>query len=227
MIGDFFTMEERKIDPEVDWEVQEQWNDVYSPSSDTFLLCDGTRLLADRIPDDCVFLEVGSGSGYATAFARRFLESIGKFSVHFTTDMNPRCCQRTRELCSSNGVLVFPVSDVFATSLRGPIDVIMFNPPYVETPTDELDLAKRNRDIAASWAGGEDGAEVVHDFIHFINTNRSKLSPNFLVILLISLTNRPVKLKRICAKAELDFEVILEKNCQGEALKIAVLTPKK
>lgn len=214
-----------QIDPIVDWGDTEQWEKVYAPSSDTFFLCDGIKQLSDRIPNNSLILEVGSGSGYVTAYASRFLKSVGKSSIHFTTDININCCFKTLDLCTKNNVSVNPVCDNFASSLRGPFDVVIFNPPYVETPTEELQKAKKNHDISASWAGGIDGAEVIYDFLKFWISNPSKLTQNFLIILLITQVNRPVKLKKFCKRNHLDYQTILDKNCQGESLKIVAISP--
>ena len=53
-------------------------------------------------------------------------------------------------------------------SLAGPlrarlahaVDILLFNPPYVPTETDEADTAQQDADIAGAWAGGQDGMEV-------------------------------------------------------------------
>ena len=125
------------VEPEVDWGDKSCWENVYEPSSDTFFLCDGIAALQDRIKNCSVILEVGSGSGYATAYTSRLLRSVGKISFHFATDINRACCTQTRDLCERNGVIVGPFCDCFAAHFRGPIDVIIFNPPYVDTPDDE------------------------------------------------------------------------------------------
>jgi release factor glutamine methyltransferase len=214
-----------KLDPEIDWQDPDQWEYVYSPSSDTFFLCDGLVALSDRIPDPCTFLEVGSGSGYVTAFAARLCARLNKTSIHITTDINMRCCAKTRDVCAANKVRVFPICDSFAHSFRGPIDIIVFNPPYVETPDSELIDAQKERGISASWAGGEDGAEVIYDFLEFLVKNPGKMSENYLVILLISQVNCPGNIKKWCKKHCLAFEIILDRNCQGESLKIVALSP--
>ena len=216
-----------KIDPEVDWANTKQWETVYAPSSDTFFLCDGVKALADRIKDGSIILEVGSGSGYVTAYTSRFMKSIGKHSLHFTTDINMDCCRKTAEICQNNDVIVAPMCDIFATSFKGKIDVIMFNPPYVETPNDELEDAQKERGIAASYAGGEDGAVVIYDFLNFILNNRDKFADDFLVILLILQVNRPLKLRRFCKRNGLNCETILDRNCQEEHLKILAISPEQ
>lgn len=214
-----------EINPIIDWSNSSQWEKVYSPSTDTFLLCDGLKALSGDIPDFSQILEVGSGSGYVTAYCSRLLRSLGKHSVHFATDLNFECCRVTSRTCTSNGVTALPLCDNFFSCVRGEIDVVIFNPPYVETPDDELAAAVREHGIEASWAGGEDGAVVIYDFLRFIILNSDKLSRRFMVILLISRVNRPAKLKRFCNRNGLDFRIVLEKNCQGESLKIVLITP--
>ena len=59
------------------------------------------------------------------------------------------------------------------TRLAGAVDVLLFNPPYVQTPSDEVILACSNvvrlqvrqvggTGLSASWAGGINGREVVN-----------------------------------------------------------------
>jgi len=45
--------------------------------------------------------------------------------------------------------------------VTGKIDVLMFNPPYVVTPPDEVG----STGIEASWAGGKNGREVINELI--------------------------------------------------------------
>lgn len=209
----------------VDFEDSKQWENVYAPSSDTFFLCDGIKTIADKIPKGAIILEVGSGSGYVTAYTAMLLKKQGKASIHFTTDINIECCKKTYEICTKNGVCISTLRDSFGTSIRGPIDVMIFNPPYVETTNEELYKAIGEHGIAASWAGGDDGAIVIYDILKWIINNPSKFSPNFMFILLISQVNRPVKLKRFCKRNNLTFDMILERNCQGESLKIVTISP--
>lgn len=44
--------------------------------------------------------------------------------------------------------------------LHHAVDILLFNPPYVPTETEESSCAQNSADIAGSWAGGTGGMEV-------------------------------------------------------------------
>ena len=50
----------------------------------------------------------------------------------------------------------------FKKRLLQNIDVLLFNPPYVPTGSEEADEAQANRNIYGSWAGGNYGMEVTN-----------------------------------------------------------------
>lgn len=59
------------------------------------------------------------------------------------------------------------------------MDVVVWNPPYVVTPSEELEQAVRCRrgegGIALAWAGGVDGVEVINEFFESRTLNVSTL----------------------------------------------------
>ena len=59
-------------------------------------------------------------------------------------DINPRAAEIATETGRRNDVVVQPiVCDLiapFSDRLRGKIDIIVFNPPYVVTPTEEVTI---------------------------------------------------------------------------------------
>ena len=76
------------------------------------------------------------------------------------------------------------------------VDVLVFNPPYVVTDSAELERAIRDRDIYASWAGGENGTQVILEFIEQLPC---VLAEHGCVYLLMLENNRP---RSIAAKLE-------------------------
>ena len=210
----------------IDFEDFSQWETVYEPSSDTFFLCDGISAVAADFPAVSVIAEIGCGSGYVSIYTAKLLRSLGKVGIHFATDINIDCCNLAQKISQDNRVIIAPIRDFFVSSLRQ-VDVLIFNPPYVETPKEELEEAQQTKGIAASWAGGEDGADVVYECLQFLLDNRQKFSEEFRFVLLLSRVNKPKKMARWCSKRGLQMKTVLEKNCQGESLLIVLVTFQK
>lgn len=148
-------------------------HEVYPPSDDTFLLLealasDGPRLRALR-PRVC--LEIGCGSGTVSAGLLEVLD--GKAGSESSTDhtplvpplllsidKNPQAVHSASSLLKARGSAR---SDVIRASLTGNlrvaggIEVIICNPPYVPTPSEEMEGCG----ISVSWAGGDRGREVI------------------------------------------------------------------
>ncbi|KAI0374506.1 putative methylase [Pilatotrama ljubarskyi] len=156
----------------------EDYKHIYEPAEDTFILLDALEQDADglRNAKPIVCLEVGSGSGCVSAFAAAILGPSA--SLYLTTDINPHACRSTKATGRQNGVPIEPI----LTSLTGPlrdrlwhaVDILLFNPPYVPTETDEADDAQHAANIAGAWAGGQDGMEVTDILLEQVE---SLLSP--------------------------------------------------
>ena len=176
---------------------------VYPPSDDTFLLVDAleqdlaafssgvgnesaeaaakkSKLISSPLPldgrDVASVVEVGSGSGFVSASASVLLP--GAYVVG--TDLSQRACLATRATLAAHTESCSGRSDVLGTeSLLGlrpgaPFDVVLVNPPYVPTSSEELRESLstlRERGGAAvpetegaaftlTWAGGLDGVEM-------------------------------------------------------------------
>ncbi|KAJ2498186.1 HemK methyltransferase member 2 [Coemansia sp. RSA 1972] len=133
---------------------------VYEPAEDTYLLLDAleadrTSLLAMR-PTICV--EIGSGSGCVSSFLNTVLSSP---SLIISTDINPAATRATRETTRlQNGVFEQCQTRfvrAFGDRLNNNVDVLVFNPPYVVTPSEEIDVTEE----ASAWAGGDCGRQVL------------------------------------------------------------------
>ncbi|XP_069020424.1 methyltransferase N6AMT1 [Embiotoca jacksoni] len=143
------------------------FRDVYEPAEDSFLLMDALEKDAERLqllsPDVCV--EVGSGSGVMSAF---LASVVGPSALYICTDVNPAAARCTAATSTGNNVSLQPVItdlvECLLPRLRGEVDVLLFNPPYVVTPPEEVG----SRGVEAAWAGGERGRAVTDRFLPLV-----------------------------------------------------------
>ncbi|XP_061628407.1 methyltransferase N6AMT1 isoform X3 [Phyllopteryx taeniolatus] len=144
------------------------FRDVYEPSEDSFLLMDALEKDVDELrqmrPRVCV--EVGSGSGAVSAFLASML---GPSAIYFCTDVNRAAALCTAKTASRNGVSLEPVVtdlvECLLPRLSGQVDVLLFNPPYVVTPSSEVG----STGMEAAWAGGRRGREVTDRFLPVVS----------------------------------------------------------
>ena len=143
---------------------------VYRPAEDSFLLLESIRL--DRGER---FLEVGTGTGLVALHAARVASAVA-------TEANPEAAALARANARRNGVALEVVLTNLAAGLRGPFDVVAFNPPYLEgRPRDPLDRA---------WAGGDQGSEIS---VRFLSDLPRILAPGGRAYLLLSRANHAAR----------------------------------
>ncbi|XP_063073993.1 methyltransferase N6AMT1 [Engraulis encrasicolus] len=190
--------------------------DVYEPAEDSFLLLDALEKDAERLqrlrPTFC--LEVGCGSGVVSAF----LASVtGPETLYLCTDVNPAAAQCAAETSACNGVRLQPVItdlvESFLPRLSGAVDVLVFNPPYVVTPPEEVG----GSGIEASWAGGERGRVVMDRFFPMVT---QLLSNQGLFYLVTIAENDPEEILCVMADFGLQGEVSLARRAGNERLSI-------
>jgi len=155
------------------------YDTVYEPSDDTYLLIDAIGMDIDIMEgksDGDVgtveqsnirrTLEIGCGTGVPTVYlAGRCSTSETNMSpVHFVTDINPDAIRIAKSTAERNGIPANTfkafqcdlASDILE-ELENKVDILIFNPPYVPTPDEEVG----SNGIEASWAGGRDGRVVL------------------------------------------------------------------
>lgn len=128
--------------------------------------------------------------------------------------MNPRALEVTKDMLVKNdleGRASILESDLFSAVSQEKFDVIIFNPPYVVTPTDELAEAQTEKSLAAAWAGGVKGIEVLLRFIPEIST---KLEPDGVLYLLLIDDNIPIL--NTIDEHNLKWTVLLKREVIGE-----------
>ena len=126
-------------------------------------------------------VEIGCGTGTPTVYLAKRIRgirgdenegsveetssNINKKCVHYVTDINPDAIRIAKATAESNGI---PAAEHFQAvqcdlasqlldQLAGKVDVLIFNPPYVPTPDEEVGSSG----IEASWAGGSNGRVVI------------------------------------------------------------------
>ncbi|KAJ2504579.1 HemK methyltransferase member 2 [Coemansia sp. RSA 2052] len=198
---------------------QAEYATVYEPAEDTYLLLDALENdreeLQTQRPTICV--EIGSGSGCVSAFLGRVLSPYG--ALVLSTDINPAANSATREtVAKTSSESAFEQCrtrfvQALDGRLRGNIDVLVFNPPYVVTPSTEVDSTIE----AAAWAGGVLGREVLDLLIPQVP---ALLSPGGRFYLVVIEQNKPDEIIAEFAVLGLAGKRVLSRRAGIESLSI-------
>ncbi|KAL3136611.1 hypothetical protein ABBQ38_005854 [Trebouxia sp. C0009 RCD-2024] len=158
--------------------------DVYEPSDDSFALVDALQQELVKIPlsSACQCLEIGSGSGYVSCSLALLLRHCNVSASCIATDISVHAVTATKATVAAHQVtevdviqadLVSPLS----ARLQQAVDILVFNPPYVPTPDEEV--AKGG--IAAAWAGGNCGRVVIDRVLPLVDKLLSRGGHFFMV----------------------------------------------
>ncbi len=202
--------------PDISHLSMKDYDQVYEPAEDSFLLLDAIEkeydFLRELKPTIC--LEVGCGSGVISTFISRLF----KGDIFCTsTDINSCAAEITKRTADQNKVDVNPiVTDLVSgllPRLQNKVDLLIFNPPYVVTVSEEVG----SHSIEASWAGGTDGREVTDRLLPLIP---SLLSDNSVFYLVAIKENKPHEIGMMLAKSGLKMTTVLERRSGPERLSI-------
>ncbi|KAM9627589.1 methyltransferase N6AMT1 isoform 1-T1 [Morphnus guianensis] len=162
-----------------------------------------------------ICLEIGSGSGVVSTFLASSI--IGSSALYICTDINPMAAYCTLETALLNNVHLQPViTDLvkgLSPRLNGKVDLLLFNPPYVVTPSEEVE----SRGIEASWAGGRKGREVMDRVFPLVP---DLLSPGGLFYLVTIKENNPDEILETMKKGGLEGTRVLSRQAGQEVLTI-------
>lgn len=186
-------MKEQISTPDFSHITAEDLNHIYEPSEDSFLLIDTLEKeleLIEKIkPEIC--MEVGSGSGVVlTALGT----TLGESCQYLATDINPKACHITKETGRRNGVTIQVIECDLVSGVpkefNGKVDILLFNPPYVVTPSAEVGQG----DLEYTWAGGVNGREVMDRLFPLVS---DLLSTKGLFYLIVLKENKPEDIEKV------------------------------
>jgi len=176
---------------------------VYAPEADSVLLLEAAR--SEVRPDDLV-LEVGTGSGLIAA-------ELSRIATVVATDISPHAV-----FCARDAGADVVRTDLFA-GMRGPFDLIVFNPPYLPTrPEERLDDW-----LEHALDGGKDGRAVIGRFAAGVG---SVLAPGGRILLLVSSLTGIGEVQRLFADKGFLAIVVRQQEIEGEVLYVLKMTRK-
>ena len=172
--------------------------DVYQPAEDTYLLL--RAALAEARPGTLV-LEIGCGSGFVS-------QELGqKVARLIATDINPHAVRAAR----ARGIEVVR-ADLFQ-GIKGKFDLILFNPPYLPTLSQE----RTGQWIDYALDGGESGRKTIDRFLKDL---AGHLRPGGRALLLISSLTGLTEVQETAKAAGLTAEVVAGERCFFEQLHV-------
>jgi release factor glutamine methyltransferase len=216
--------------PCLDHVTLDDFEHVYEPAADTFLLIDALQYeiakgTFDSISSPLTVLEIGCGSGVPSIFFRQEWKRQKKASsiLSFVTDINPLALSSTIRTAYANGIQLTDRFEAIQCHLASPllhhlhnsVDIILFNPPYVPTPDEEVG----SNGIEASWAGGTDGRQVIDQALPQIASLLRR--PTGLAYMITVDENRPESLaQELRSKYELECQPLLRRRAHNERLTV-------
>ncbi|CAB3257240.1 unnamed protein product [Arctia plantaginis] len=177
-------------------------------AEDSFLLIDALEkdleYLKAKNPVFC--LEVGSGSGIVITALGMVLPQC--FCI--STDINRNACVMSKDTASYNKVVLDACNmDLACFFVDKMFDVVIFNPPYVVTESEEC----RRTDITASWAGGVKGREITDRLLDIIP---KKLADDGVFYLLLVQENIPDEVVKIMSGYGYKCDIVIKRKVRNE-----------
>ena len=142
-------------------------------------------------------------------------------SLHMCTGVNPEAAACTLETACCNKVHIQPISTDLVKGLlprlKEKVDHLVFNPPYVVTPPEEVG----SLGIQAACAGGRSGREVID---RFLSLAPDLLSPRGLFYLVSIKENNPEEILKIMKTKGLQGITALSRRAGQEILSVLKFT---
>ncbi|XP_037883239.1 methyltransferase N6AMT1 [Glossina fuscipes] len=200
--------------PYIDHLSDTDYENIYEPSQDSFLLLDALEIDLKFIEQELnpnLCLEIGPGSGIIiTALSKRLSSS----TLCLAVDINRYAACATKRTAQRNGVEVECICGNLVDNVRcNLIDLLLFNPPYVVTADEEIRDAKSK--LVHSWAGGKHGRRIIDTLLVKLP---EILSPRGVLYLLLLKENKPEEVMQALTKLGFKSEKLIERRIPGEYL---------
>ena len=154
---------------------------------------------------------------------KKMMKQRNNNCIFFATDINPRATLATKQTGLHNSVGVIDVirTDLVSSlshQLAFKVDILLFNPPYVPTPEEEIG----GDGISAAWAGGKDGRVVIDRFLPMV---KDLLAPHKgrLYLVLVK-ENRPAEIASYFQNQGMTAQIINSRKARNERLSIMLVT---
>ena len=208
--------------------IQNNFETVYSPSDDTYLLLDYFKKVITlehfdglKLSKITNILDMGTGTGIIAIFFQKLKDLITNFNPKiYASDILSEalvCAKSNERLNNINKKIHFIHSDLFNSfpdKLQNRFDLIIFNPPYL--PSIEYhDSNKKSSKLDISWDGGPKGYDVFLRFIKQFQLFIKLDSPSFGYYISSSYTDLD-ELNTQIEKCNLFNEVLLKKHVSFE-----------
>lgn len=171
-------------------------------------------MLVESNPGICV--ELGSGSGVIITAVAKSLPNTACIAI----DINSRACTATQQTAKVNGANLDVINmDLLHGFRERCVDVLIFNPPYVVTPDEELNAnvpdGEINKNIIQAWAGGTDGRIIIDQLLKRID---SILSSNGIAYIIVIAENKPQEIIANLKAIHFSAKIMIERRIRGEHL---------
>eukprot|EP00033_Pygsuia_biforma_P004424 GCRY01004848.1.p1 GENE.GCRY01004848.1~~GCRY01004848.1.p1 ORF type:complete len:219 (+),score=43.38 GCRY01004848.1:192-848(+) len=189
---------------------------VYEPAEDTFLLLD--TLWEDRFflktlnPSVCV--ELGCGSGCVITYLCQILKHEAVRAHCVGVDINMLAAECTRKTADNEKVSIDAInSNLLSCFTKECVDVLVFNPPYVPSDSEEIEKDY----FARAYAGGVDGREVIDKVLPMLG---ALLSPTGVGYMILMEENKPDEIQQYFQNLGINAKIIASRGNPLERLHV-------
>lgn len=139
---------------------------VFIPRPETEMVVQLGIDFLKQTPSPSNALDIGSGSGAIAIALAREVDGVKVIAVEASQDAAEFTAQNIQQLAPAVELRVGDFQEQ-VLDLRGTLDLLISNPPYIPRDAIPIDQEVREHDPDLALYGGEDGLDVIRDIIQF------------------------------------------------------------